>query len=222
MADPSAIADTVVKVLEELDKIVPEVYHFLADPTKQSIGTYDSGDLVDEGKVKDSMVANVAAALGKSADEVKDHVHVTIEDGDTVKGNYSLNRKSNIKSPVHGTTTGYSVKIPLQLSITPTRISVNYDAGDGSEAIQSPVGHAIRKVHIAPGAGEIYLWMLRSADLKITADAQKSGGETSYEFDFGLSNLVGYFRPDMNESHDKVTVGADGSLSGASGNLEDA
>jgi hypothetical protein len=218
VSDPSAIIDSAEKVLEELDKVVPEVYHFLADPTKQPAVKYDSGVLADHDKVQAAAVTQIANAAGKSVDEVKDKVTVSWTDGDTVVKDFVLARKSGIRSPVHGETTGYSVKIPLEFVVNPATFEVHYD--DGSGAHQTSTKHVVKSVQINRGAGEVYLWMLRSAAVDISAQPLTKGGETAYKFNLNLSQLVGYFRPDMSDSTDQLTINADGSITDTTGNLE--
>jgi hypothetical protein len=213
-ADPSAIIDSVVKAVEELDKVVPEVYHFLADPTKKAIDNYASGDLTTDDALK-------AAALAAVPGDVdKEHVTVNIKDGDTVSKDYTLARQSGIMSPVHGETTGYSVKIPLQFNVNPVTVTVTYNDGAGNEKTSDPIT-VVKNINIVKGPGEVYLWMLRSADLKMTPTQVTIGGGKGYKFNIELTNLVGYFRPDMSDSTDQVTVHPDGSVGDeAGGHLE--
>jgi hypothetical protein len=220
VSDPSAIIDSAEKVLEELDKVVPEVYHFLADPTKQPTVKYDSGVLADHDKVEAAAVTQIANAAGKSVDEVKSHVTVSWTDGDTVTQEFVLARKSGIRTPVHGETTGYSVKIPLEVVVNPATFEVHYDDGSGSGEHKTSTKHVVKSVQINRGAGEVYLWMLRSAAVDISAQPLSTGGETAYRFNVNLSQLVGYFRPDMSDSTDQFTVNANGTVSGATANLE--
>lgn len=209
-ADPSAIIDSATKAVEELDKVVPEVYHFLADPTKTSISPFNSGALVTEDALKEAAIAKVPEGVDTS------HVKVEIKEGDTVTKNYVIARKSGIRAPVHGDTTGYSVKIPIQFVVSPASVTVTYDDGEGASKTSDPIS-VVKSISIVNGPGEIYLWMLRSADLKLTPSTIKVGGGTGYRFNIELSNLVGYFRPDMNPSTDQVTVHPDGSVGDESG-----
>jgi hypothetical protein len=220
VSDPSAIIDSAEKALEELDKVVPEVYHFLADPTKQPTVKYDSGILADHDKVLAAAVTQIANAAGKGAEEFKDKVTVSWTDGDTVTQEFILARKSGIRSPVHGETTGYSVKIPLEIIVNPATFEVHYDDGAGSGEHKTSTKHVVKSVQINRGAGEVYLWMLRSAAVDISAQPLTKGGETAYKFNLNLSQLVGYFRPDMSDSTDQFTINPDGTITGATGNLE--
>jgi hypothetical protein len=209
-ADPSAIIDSVTKAVEELDKVVPEVYHFLADPTKKSIDNYASGDLVTDDKLKEAVLASLPG------DVDKEHVKVDIKDGDTVSKDFVIARQSGIMSPVHGESTGYSVKIPIQFNVNPVNVTVSYDDGTGNAKTSDPIT-VVKNINIVKGPGEVYLWMLRSADLKMVPTQVTIGGGKGYKFNIELSNLVGYFRPDMSDSTDQVTVHPDGSVGDPSG-----
>jgi hypothetical protein len=217
--DPSSIAEATSSILDELDTIVPEVYHFVADSTKEEIASYDSKDLIDPDKIKEAAVSKVAAATGKGEDEVKEHVHVSIEDADTVMKEYVLCRLSNIRTAVHDTTTGYSIKVPLRFVVQPVHIKVSYS--DGEAHVEGKPTTALRSVKITRGAGELYTWMLRRITLGISATPFTKGGATGYLFNLDLTNLIGFFRPDMSDSTDSVKVNPDGSLSDPTKGLEE-
>jgi hypothetical protein len=213
-ADPSTVIQAATAAIDELDKVLPEVYHFLADPTKTSITSYQSGDLVTEDSLKAAATANLPG------DVDKDHVTISVKDADTVSKDYILARKSGIMSPVHGETTGYAVKIPIQFNVSPVKVTVTYNDGAGAQQTSDPID-VIKSISIVNGPGEVYLWMLRSADLQMTPTAVKIAGGTGYKFNIQLTNLVGYFRPDMSASTDQVTVHPDGSVGDeAGGHLE--
>lgn len=219
MIDPGSISEATSSVLEEIDAIVPEVYHFVADSTKEEIATYDSKDLIDPEKIKAAAVTKVAAAIGKSEDEVKEHIHVSIEDADTVMKEYVLCRLSHLRSAVHETTTGYSIKIPLRFVVQPVHITIGYS--DGEHHVDGKPTTAVKWVKIMRGAGELYTWMLRRITLGIEATPFTKGGGTGYLFNLELTNLVGFFRPDMSDSTDSIKVNPDGSLSDPTKGLEE-